>query len=104
MAAHGSGAVMRSREQGLILLNIDVGGGTTKISLIDNGKIRATGALNVGARLVAYDKTESIVRLEKGGRRLFGTTLGTISIWATRCPTICGGNSGVGWRRRFSMP
>ncbi len=69
MAAHGSGAVMQSREQGLILLNIDVGGGTTKVSLIDNGKIRATGALNVGARLVAYDKTESIVRLEKGGRR-----------------------------------
>ena len=69
MAAHGSGAVMQSREQGLILLNIDVGGGTTKVSLIDNGKIRATSALNVGARLVAYDKTESIVRLEKGGRR-----------------------------------
>jgi ethanolamine utilization protein EutA len=69
MAAHGSGAVMQSREQGLILLNIDVGGGTTKVSLIDNGKIRATSALNVGARLMAYDETESIVRLEKGGRR-----------------------------------
>ncbi|MGH7851813.1 MAG: ethanolamine ammonia-lyase reactivating factor EutA, partial [Candidatus Binatia bacterium] len=69
MAAHGSGAVMQSREQGLILLNIDVGGGTTKISLIDNGRIRATTALNVGARLVAYDDADSIVRLEKGGRR-----------------------------------
>lgn len=69
MAAHGSGAVMQSREQGLILLNIDVGGGTTKVSLIDNGKVRATSALNVGARLLAHDKTESIVRLEKGGRR-----------------------------------
>ena len=69
MAAHGSGAVMQSREQGLILLNIDVGGGTTKVSLIDNGKIRATTALNVGARLVAHDDTDAIVRLEKGGRR-----------------------------------
>ena len=69
MAAHGSGAVMQSREQGLMLLNIDVGGGTTKISLIDNGKIRATSAVNVGARLVAYDAEGSIVRLEKGGRR-----------------------------------
>src|SRR4030095_7217789 len=46
MAAHGSGAVQRSREEGLVLLNIDVGGGTTKISLIDNGKIRATTAVN----------------------------------------------------------
>lgn len=69
MAAHGSGAVMQSREQGSILLNIDVGGGTTKVSLIDNGKIRATSALNVGARLVAHDNMETIVRLEKGGRR-----------------------------------
>jgi ethanolamine utilization protein EutA len=69
MAAHGSGAVQQSRDQGLILLNIDVGGGTTKISLIDNGKIRATTALNIGARLVAYDGADAIVRLETGGRR-----------------------------------
>ena len=69
MAAHGSGAVQQSREQGLVLLNIDVGGGTTKISLIDNGKIRATTAVNIGARLVAHDGADAIVRLEKGGRR-----------------------------------
>jgi len=30
--AHGSGAVQHSREQGLMLLNIDVGGGTTKLA------------------------------------------------------------------------
>jgi ethanolamine utilization protein EutA len=69
MAAHGSGAVQQSRDQGLVLLNIDVGGGTTKISLIDNGKIRGTTAVNIGARLVAHDGAETIVRLEKGGRR-----------------------------------
>jgi ethanolamine utilization protein EutA len=61
--------VQQSREQGLVLLNIDVGGGTTKISLIDNGKIRATTAVNIGARLVAHDGADVIVRLEKGGRR-----------------------------------
>lgn len=72
MAAHGSGAVQQSRDQGLVLLNIDVGGGTTKISLIDNGKIRATTAINVGARLVAHDGRNSIVRLEKAGRRFLG--------------------------------
>jgi len=55
MAAHGSGAVLHSRELSKTLLNIDVGGGTTKISLIDNGKIRATAAVNIGARLVAHD-------------------------------------------------
>jgi len=69
MAAHGSGAVLHSRDQGIALLNIDVGGGTTKISLIVNGKIRATTAVNIGARLIAYDATNTIVRLEKAGRR-----------------------------------
>jgi ethanolamine utilization protein EutA len=69
MAAHGSGAVLHSRDQGLTLLNIDVGGGTTKISLIVNGKICATTAVNIGARLVAHDPRGEIVRLEKAGRR-----------------------------------
>jgi ethanolamine utilization protein EutA len=69
MAAHGSGAVLESRAQGATLLNIDVGGGTTKISIIDNGRIRATTALNIGARLVAYNGAGEIIRLEKGGRR-----------------------------------
>jgi ethanolamine utilization protein EutA len=69
MAAHGSGAVLQSRELGSTLLNIDVGGGTTKISLIENGKMRATTAVNIGARLVAHDGAGAIVRLEKGGRR-----------------------------------
>ena len=69
MAAHGSGAVQQSREQGRVLLNIDICGGTTKISVIDNGKIRATAAVNIGARLVAHDGEETMVRLESGGRR-----------------------------------
>ena len=44
MAAHGSGAVLKSREEGLTVLNIDVGGGTTKVSVIDDGRIRRTAA------------------------------------------------------------
>jgi ethanolamine utilization protein EutA len=75
MAAHGSGAVLTSRETGATLLNIDVGGGTTKISLIEEGRIRATTAVNIGARLIAYDGEDSLVRLEKAGRR-FLTALG----------------------------
>lgn len=69
MAAHGSGAVQQSREQGMTLLNIDIGGGTTKISVIEEGRIRATTAVNIGARLVAHNRAEEIVRLEKAGRR-----------------------------------
>jgi len=72
MAAHGSGAVYKSREEGLTLLNIDLGGGTTKISLIEKGRIQATAALNIGARLVAYDGGGIVTRIEKAGRRFLG--------------------------------
>ncbi|HEU4341977.1 MAG TPA: ethanolamine ammonia-lyase reactivating factor EutA [Candidatus Binatia bacterium] len=75
MAAHGSGAVLKSREEGLTVLNIDVGGGTTKVSIIEGGRIRGTTALNIGARLIAHDGNEIVTRLEKGGRR-FLTELG----------------------------
>ena len=69
LAAHGSGAVARSLEEGSILLNVDLGGGTTKVSHIVKGKIQETTALNIGARLIAYGKNGRLVRLEKSGDR-----------------------------------
>jgi len=80
MAAHGSGAVLKSREEGLTILNIDVGGGTTKVSVIDDGRIRVTAALNIGARLVAHDDGEILTRLEKAGRRFLGDLGHNLSI------------------------
>ncbi len=38
MSAHGSGAVALSRGHGITLLNVDIGGGTTKLALIENGR------------------------------------------------------------------
>jgi ethanolamine utilization protein EutA len=70
LAAHGSGAVARSRREGSTLLNIDIGGGTTKISIIRQGKVENTTAINLGARLVAHDAQGKIIRLEKSGERL----------------------------------
>lgn len=72
MAAHGSGAVLKSRAEGLTLLNIDVGGGTTKVSVIEGGRVRVTAAINIGARLVAHDEAGRVTRLEKGGRCFLG--------------------------------
>ena len=42
MAAHGSGAVALSRGHDATLLNVDIGGGTTKFALIEKGRILAT--------------------------------------------------------------
>jgi len=71
MAAYGSGAVGKSHDEGLSVLNIDLGGGTTKVSVIEDGRIQDTTALNIGARLVAYDGAGTGTRLEKAGRRFF---------------------------------
>ena len=85
MAAHGSGAVQQSRELGQTLLNIDVGGGTTKISVIDGGRIIGTTAVNIGARLLAYNSADEIVRLETAGRR-FLADLGAALDYGAQAP------------------
>src|SRR5437763_13966744 len=55
MATHGSGAIALSRGRGAILLNVDIGGGTTKFALIEDGRILATCAIAVGGRLIVED-------------------------------------------------
>jgi ethanolamine utilization protein EutA (predicted chaperonin) len=50
LAAHGSGAVASSRH-GHRVLNVDIGGGTTKIALSVDGEVIDTAALAIGARL-----------------------------------------------------
>ncbi len=68
LAAHGSGAVQTSHARGQKVLNIDTGGGTTKLSVIDRGNVVSTAAIHIGARLVAVDATGTITRLEPAGR------------------------------------
>ena len=68
LAAHGSGAVQASYDRGERILNIDMGGGTTKLSVIDNGKVLSTAAIHIGARLLAVDANAHIQRLDPAGR------------------------------------
>lgn len=55
LAAHGSGAVALSRQRGTCVLHVDIGGGTTKLALIDKGRVVALQAFAVGGRLIAQD-------------------------------------------------
>ena len=70
LAAHGSGAVGRSLDEALTLLNVDIGGGTTKVTLIEKGRIGGVTALNIGARLIAVNGGGRIARLEESGKRI----------------------------------
>ena len=67
LAAHGSGSVEMSHLTTGPVVNLDVGGGTAKRSLISNGLIENTAAINVGARLIAMDADGVVVRAEAAG-------------------------------------
>jgi ethanolamine utilization protein EutA len=70
MAAYGSGATERSAEIDGVVVNVDIGGGTTKLVVCRQGRAEELAAIDVGARLVAYDENGTIVRLEPAGRQI----------------------------------
>jgi len=66
LAAYGSGAVHMTYHEGgdFTVMNVDIGGGTSKIAIVQGGKVVDTCAMEVGARLIAMDDNGVITRLE----------------------------------------
>ena len=54
LAAKGAGATDWSAKTGKRVLHMDIGGGTSNLALIEEGKVVATGCLNVGGRLLKF--------------------------------------------------
>ena len=48
LAAYGSGAARVSSDESKRILNVDIGGGTTKLGLVENGRVIATAAVHIG--------------------------------------------------------
>ncbi|GII30324.1 ethanolamine ammonia-lyase reactivating factor EutA [Planotetraspora mira] len=69
LAAYGSGAAKASHDTGLRILNIDIGGGTTKLAVLDRGRVVTTAAVHIGGRLLVVSDQDRIVRLDPAGRR-----------------------------------
>ena len=67
LAAYGSGAARVSSDQAKRILNVDIGGGTTKLGLVENGKVIATAAIHIGGRLQVVEQGK-IVRLDPAGK------------------------------------
>jgi ethanolamine utilization protein EutA len=70
LAAHGSGAVRLSKERDACVLHVDVGGGTTKLALIDRGCILGECAFAVGGRLLATDQGGAWTRVDDSAQRV----------------------------------
>ncbi|MGH7247321.1 MAG: ethanolamine ammonia-lyase reactivating factor EutA, partial [Pseudomonadota bacterium] len=71
LAAYGSGAARVSSDEGKRILNIDIGGGTTKLGLVEKGKVIATAAVHIGGRLEVVEDGK-IVRLDPAGKHHAG--------------------------------
>ncbi len=69
LAAYGSGAAQASYDRNCRILNVDIGGGTTKLALVDRGRVLATAAVHIGGRLQVVDDAGRITRLDPAGRR-----------------------------------
>ena len=69
LAAFGSGGAARSIRESARVMNVDIGGGTSKIAVCEAGDVVETTAADIGARIVSFDSEGRVARLEEAGRR-----------------------------------
>jgi ethanolamine utilization protein EutA len=75
LAAYGSGAVALSIRERARVMNVDIGGGTSKIAVCREGDVAGITAIDVGARVLCFDEDGRVSRVEEAGRR-FAAELG----------------------------
>ena len=68
LAAFGSGAAAASQDGDKRILNVDIGGGTAKLAILEKGQVKVTAAVHIGGRLQVVDEDGVIVRLDPAGR------------------------------------
>ena len=68
LAAYGSGAAKASQDVEQRILNVDIGGGTAKLAIVENGQVKLTAAIHIGGRLQVIDENGTITRLDPAGR------------------------------------
>ena len=69
LAAFGSGAAARSIRESARVMNVDIGGGTSKIAVCEEGEVVELTAVDVGARILAFDGEGRVTRIEEAARR-----------------------------------
>jgi len=54
IAGKGAGAEQQSKQRGVTVVNLDIGGGTTNIAVFRNGEVIDTACLDIGGRLIRF--------------------------------------------------
>lgn len=68
IAAMGSGAAARSKNRHNTILSCDIGGGTSNIAIIKNGRTLSTSCISVGGRLLGVSSRGKIWRIDPPAR------------------------------------
>ena len=76
LAARGAGAVAYSQTTGKPVVHMDIGGGTSNLALIRDGKILQTTCLNVGGRLIKYNDNKVITYVSPVLKGIFDVKVG----------------------------
>ena len=74
LVAYGSGAVALSVSEAVPVMNVDIGGGTSKIALCVDGEIVDRTAIDVGARLICFNEDGRINSIEEAGQKFADET------------------------------
>lgn len=69
LVAFGSGTVALSLHEHVRAMNVDIGGGTSKIAVCAEGEIVDLTAIDVGARIICFDAERRVTYFEEAGRR-----------------------------------
>lgn len=70
LGCRGAGIEALSRSTGCDIVHVDIGGGTTKLSLVIDGVIASTAAIDIGARLVTINGDRRITSVEPPAEKL----------------------------------
>lgn len=88
LAAFGSGAAIRSIREGARVMNIDIGGGTSKIAVCEDGDLVDMTAVDIGARIASFDAVGRVLRVEEAGHRFAAEVGLTLEVGARPAPGL----------------
>jgi len=70
IAAMGSGAAARSKDDNKTILSCDIGGGTSNLAISQNGETLSTSCISIGGRLLGVDSKRKIWRIDEPAARV----------------------------------
>lgn len=94
IAAKGAGVHSFSKEHSLKIVNLDIGGGTTNLAVIQRGQVVDTGCLDIGGRLIKINKdTKKIEYISDKIKALikaegYGIEVGQVATKASLQPVV----------------